>query len=82
MLLSTVPAQGRGVGNFVPPHSAGKGRGPHSAAIEMGGTKGKFCAVRDPRLRLRIAAATMERTQADNLAEALAAWLYEHDPSP
>jgi len=38
----------------------------------------KFRAPRDLRLRLRVAAATMERTQDDILAEALAGWLDEH----
>lgn len=38
----------------------------------------KFRAPRDLRLRLRVAAATMERTQDDILAEALANWLDEH----
>ena len=37
----------------------------------------KFCAARDLRLRLRLAAATMERTQDEILAEALAGWLDE-----
>jgi hypothetical protein len=38
----------------------------------------KFRVARDLRLRLRLAAATMERTQDEILAEALAGWLEEH----
>lgn len=39
----------------------------------------KFRAGRDLRRRLRLAAATMERTQDEILAEALEAWLVRHD---
>jgi len=38
----------------------------------------KFRAGRDLRRRLRLAAATMERTQDEILAEALDAWLARH----